>query len=86
MAWTRKEPEHSYNVSDVRTVDSFNSICRKCSCRHPLDSKIRGMRVGCICNPARRRGACGLYVPTDNLEFLEYVSIMVEAETNEKTS
>ena len=78
MAWARKANDTIYNVTDVRTVDSFKSFCRKCNCHHPLDSKIRGPNIGCICNPAGRRGACGRYVPTDNLEFLEYLVAMNE--------
>lgn len=63
---------------DVRTCDSYISFCRKCSCHHPLDSNVHGFMKGCICNPASRRGACGRYVPTDSLEFLEYMSILAE--------
>jgi hypothetical protein len=60
-------------VHDIRSVGSFKSFCRKCSCHHPFDSEIHGFLKGCICNPAGRRGVCGRYVPTDNLEFLEYM-------------
>lgn len=77
MSWARiraKDPlDLRVTIQDVRTVDSFKSFCRKCACHHPLDSKIRGWNKGCICNPAGRRGACGRYVPLDNLEFLEYM-------------
>jgi hypothetical protein len=67
----------SSGISDIR-IPPFESFCRKCSCHHPLDSKIGGMLKGCICNPAGRRGECGRYVPTDNLEFLEYLATFKE--------
>lgn len=74
MAWARVQDKvYTLRIIDVRTCDSFTSFCRKCSCHHPLDSKIHGMTKGCICNQAGRRGACGIYVPTENLEFLEYL-------------
>lgn len=79
MVWTNVSVPR-IKIIDVRTVDSWKSYCRKCSCHHPFDSKVRGFDSGCICNPSGRRGACGRYVPTDNLEFLEYMSIMTEGD------
>lgn len=80
MAWAPKKADLYYNVPDNRTFDSFKSFCRKCACHHPLDSAIKGILSGCICNPASRRGSCGVYVPTDNLEFLEYMLQVKEEE------
>lgn len=77
MAW----PSYKSQVpmQDVRRVFPFyKSFCRKCSCHHPYDSEISGLLKGCICNPAGRRGACGVYVPTDSLEYLEYLSKLKE--------
>lgn len=81
MAWGHSSPE-PVKIIDVRSCDSFTSFCRKCSCHHPLDSNVRGMMKGCICNPAGRRGVCGRYVPLDNLEFLEY-AVKITEEENE---
>jgi len=80
MAWSSKKSDHYYNVPDNRTFDSFKSVCRKCLCHHPLDSKIRGLKVGCICTLVGNRGICGRYVPKDNLEFLEYMLQLKEEE------
>jgi hypothetical protein len=74
MSWPKKI-SIDYIIKDVR-IPPFKSSCRKCTCMHPLDSKIRGFLKGCICNPAGRRGECGRYVPTDTLEYLEYLSMM----------
>jgi hypothetical protein len=63
---------------DIRRVPPFKSFCRKCSCHHPGDSEVRGFLKGCICNPAGRRGECGRYVPTDSLEYLEYLAVLQE--------
>lgn len=78
MAWSRSQDFSKGFQLDTRRVGHFKSFCRKCSCHHPGDSEVSGMLKGCMCNPAGRRGACGRYVPTDNLEYLEYLSIMVE--------
>ena len=79
--WQKKEvtglPKY---YSDIQRVLPFKSSCRKCTCMHPLDSKIRGFLKGCICNPAGRRGECGRYVPTDSLEYLEYLAVMEDEE------
>lgn len=74
MAWGKRRDIELLSISklDYRRVGHFKSFCRKCSCHHPGDSVMSGMLKGCICNPAGRRGECGRYVPTDNLEYLEY--------------
>lgn len=77
--WQRKVKEDDF-VTDVRRVPPFKSYCRKCNCHHPNDSIVTGMLHGCICNSAGRRGECGRYVPTDSLEYLEYLAIMKEEE------
>ena len=84
MAWHKKYTD--LYIQDIRRIGSFKSFCRKCACHHPLDSDLTGMLKGCICTLSKPKGTCGLYVPTDNLEFLEYVSIMMEVDTDEKTS
>ena len=71
MAWPRRTTP--VTIHDVRRVGNWKSFCRKCSCHHPLETAITGPLKGCICNPAGRRGECGRYVPTDNLEYLEYM-------------
>jgi hypothetical protein len=76
MSW-QHPPKIEVYVRDER-IPPFKSSCRKCTCMHPLDSKIRGFLKGCICNPAGRRGECGRYVPTDTLEYLEYLAVMKE--------
>jgi hypothetical protein len=76
MAWPSYRSQAP--LQDIRRVAPFKSFCRKCSCHHPGDSEVRGMLKGCICNPAGRRGECGRYVPTDSLEFVEYMSILKE--------
>ena len=80
MSWPKKNElkDAIAAIVDVRQVTPFNSFCRKCSCHHPLDSNIRGFLKGCICNPTGRRGSCGRYVPTDNLEYLEYLAVLKE--------
>jgi hypothetical protein len=67
-------------MSDVRRVPPFKSFCRKCSCHHPLETEITGKLKGCICNPTGRRGECGRYIPTDSLEYLEYLAVMKDEE------
>ena len=79
MSWPSKNSKPLEYIMDTR-IPPFKSFCRKCSCHHPFDSKIGGMLKGCICNPAGRRGECGRYVPTDSLEFLEYLAVMKEEE------
>jgi hypothetical protein len=80
VSWFQKNIKQ-HLINDVR-ISPFKSSCRKCTCMHPLDSNIRGYLHGCICNPAGRRGECGRYVPTDNLEYLEYLSMVKEEENN----
>jgi hypothetical protein len=77
MSWARVVRDTT-SIPDIRTVDSFKSFCRKCTCHHPFDSEVKGFLKGCICNSAGRRGACGRYIPLDNLEFLEYLVKMNE--------
>jgi hypothetical protein len=79
MSWPKKSSNSWQYVRDDR-IPPFKSFCRKCSCHHPLDSKVGGMLKGCICNPAGRRGECGRYVPTDSLEYLEYLAELEEKE------
>jgi hypothetical protein len=80
MSWQHKSNDVSQKIQDIRRVPPFKSFCRKCACHHPLDSEVRGFLKGCICNPAGRRGECGRYVPTDSLEFLEYLAVLKEEE------
>ena len=77
--WQHKAKEVR-SFLDYRRVPPFKSFCRKCSCHHPLDTVVSGLLKGCICNPAGRRGECGRYVPTDNLEYLEYLAMIREQE------
>lgn len=79
MAWPHYINKKTLSIEDLR-IPPFKSYCRKCSCHHPLDSNVRGFLKGCICNPAGRRGECGRYVPTDSLEYLEYLSVLKEEE------
>jgi len=78
MAWARHSSGSAPSIRDIRRVGNWTSFCRKCSCHHPLETVVTGPLKGCICNVAGRRGACGVYVPTDSLEFLEYMSILKE--------
>jgi hypothetical protein len=78
MSWQHRFNKENDFITDIRRVPPFKSFCRKCSCHHPLDSFVSSMMKGCICNPAGRRGECGRYVPTDSLEYLEYLSVLKE--------
>ena len=78
MAWPKNQDPAKIFHLDVRRIGHFKSFCRKCSCNHPGDSEMTGFLKGCMCNPGGRRGECGLYVPTDNLEYLEYLSMIKE--------
>ena len=79
MSWQRILKE-AVGMTDGMRIPPFKSYCRKCSCHHPKDSIVKGMLKGCICNPAGRRGECGRYVPTDTLEYLEYLAVMKDEE------
>jgi hypothetical protein len=79
MAWPHYISKETLSIVDKR-IPPFKSYCRKCACHHPKDSEVKGFLHGCICNLAGRRGECGVYVPTDSLEYLEYLAVMKDEE------
>jgi hypothetical protein len=49
----------------------YRSLCR-CGCWHPHNDLAKNIVDGCICHYGTNKKECKQYIPSDNLEYLEY--------------